>query len=117
MSNLELAQLAAKTLSKKKAIDIALIDITEKASFADYLLIASGGSERQVSTLASEVEDELAKNGVLVKNVEGKGNSGWILLDFGDLIVNVFSREQRARYNIEKVWGDGTFLEIEEYEE
>ena len=117
MNNLEIAQLAAKVLSKKKALDIALIDVREKSSFADYLLIASGGSERQVATLASEVEDELAKVDILAKNIEGKGPSGWILLDFGDLIVNVFSREQRAHYNIEKVWGDGIFLEIEEDQE
>ena len=63
------------------------------------------------------LEDELAKVDILAKNIEGKGPSGWILLDFGDLIVNIFSREQRAHYNIEKVWGDGIFLEIEEDQE
>lgn len=114
MTNLEIAQLAARTLSKKKALDVALIDVREKSSFADYLLLASGGSERQVAALASDVEDELAKAEIFAKNIEGKGASGWVLLDFGDLIVNVFSREQRAHYNIEAVWGDGTFLEVEE---
>ena len=108
------ALLAGKTLSDKKAQDIVIIDIQEKASFADYFVIASGGSERQINALVDDVEDAFAKEGLFVKSIEGKQNSGWILMDFGDIIVNVFTKEQREKYNIEKVWGDCNFIEVEE---
>lgn len=114
MNNKEYALLAAKTLSDKKAVDIAAIDIAEKASFADYLVVATGNSDRQVHSLIDDVEDAFAKNGLFVKNVEGKHGSGWVLMDFGDIIVNIFTKEMREKYGIEKVWGDCTFLDIEE---
>ncbi|MBR5229214.1 MAG: ribosome silencing factor [Firmicutes bacterium] len=110
----EYALLAGKTLSDKKAQDIVIIDIQGKATFADYFVIASGGSERQVNALVDDVEDAFAKEGLFVKSIEGKQNSGWVLMDFGDIIVNVFTKEQREKYNIEKVWGDCTFIEVEE---
>ena len=113
MNNHEIALYVAKSLIEKKAKDIVAIDISGKSSFTDYLIVASGGSERQVGTLAAEIEDRLAVLGVFPKNVEGKRTSGWILLDYGDIIVNIFSAEQRSRYNLEKIWGDGTFLDIE----
>ena len=77
------------------------------------LVIATGGSERQVRSLASELSDKLAEEGIFSRSVEGRGPSGWILMDYGDIVINVFSQEQRGRYNIEKVWGDGIFLDIE----
>lgn len=110
----EYALLAGKTLSDKKAQDIVIIDIQGKASFADYFVIASGGSERQVNALVDDVEDALAKEGLFAKSIEGKQNSGWVLMDFGDIIVNVFTKEQRDKYSIEKVWGDCNFIEVEE---
>ena len=109
-----IALLAAETLDAKKARDIVLIDISEKASFADYFVIASGGSERQIGMLSEEVDDRFAKEGILLKSVEGKPASGWILLDFGDVIVNVLTAEMRERYNIEKVWGDCVCIQYEE---
>ncbi|MEE0742452.1 MAG: ribosome silencing factor [Emergencia sp.] len=114
MNNRDFAMLAAKTLDNKKAEDIVIIDIMEKSSFADYLIIASGGSERQVNTLVDEVEDQMAKEGLIVKSIEGKQNSGWVLMDFGDLVVNIFTRDTREKYNIEKVWGDCSFLDLED---
>ena len=116
MNNKEIALQAAAVLLKKKALDVVIIDIAEKSSFADYFVIASGGSERQVGTLVDEIEDQFAKEGILTKSVEGKKNSGWILMDFGDVIVNIFTVEQRERYNIEKVWSDCSFITIDENE-
>ena len=101
-------------MSAKKAQDILIIDISEKASFADYFVICSGTSERQINMLIDEVEDAFAKEGLLVKSVEGKQNSGWILMDFGDIIVNLFTKEMREKYNIEKIWGDCEFIEVED---
>ena len=114
MDNKSFALLAAKTLDDKKALDIAVIVIMEQATFADYLVIATGNSERQVNSLVDEVEDQFAKEGLLVKNIEGKQNSGWVLMDFGDIIVNIFTKEMREKYNIEKVWGDCSFLDLED---
>ena len=114
MENKELALLAAKTLSDKKALDIMVIDIQNKASFADYFVIASGSSDRQINNLVDYVEDAFAKEELFVKSVEGKNNSGWILMDFGDVIVNLFTQEMREKYNIEKVWGDCDTVPFEE---
>ncbi|GAB1475375.1 ribosome silencing factor [Bacillota bacterium] len=114
MNNKEIALKIAAVLSAKKARDLVVIDVIERSSFADYLVLATGGSERQVGTLASEVMDQLAKDGVIAKSIEGRQSSGWILMDYGDIIVNIFSEEQRSRYNIEKIWGDCCFLDIEE---
>lgn len=114
MDNKSFALLAARTLDNKKAIDIVVIDIAEKSSFADYMVIASGGSERQVQALVDDVEEAFAKEGLLVRSIEGRQNSGWVLMDFGDVIVNIFTRDTREKYNIEKVWGDCSFLDLEE---
>ncbi|MBP6491731.1 MAG: ribosome silencing factor [Clostridia bacterium] len=116
MNNKDIALKAAAVLMNKKALDVVVIDIEEKSSFADFFVIASGGSERQVGTLANEVEDQFAKEGILSRSVEGKNSSGWILMDFGDVIVNIFTVEQRDRYKIEKIWSDCKFLELEESE-
>jgi ribosome-associated protein len=114
MNSREIAQNAAAILIKKKALDVVIIDITEKSSFADYFVNASGGSERQTGTLAEELDDQFAKAGVLAKSMEGKKASGWILMDYGDVIVNIFTAEQRDRYGIEKVWSDCPILDIDE---
>lgn len=114
MTNREYALLAGKTLSDKKALDIVIIDIQEKASFADYFVICSGTSERQIHTLVDEVEEAFAKEGLFAKSIEGRQSSGWILMDFGDIIVNLFTKEMREKYSIEKIWGDCKFIEVEE---
>lgn len=114
MDNKEIAMDVAKILSGKKAADVMVIDVAEKSSFADYFVLATGGSDRQVGSLANDVLDRMAELGQIGKNVEGKPNSGWMLMDFGDVIVNIFNQEQRDRYNIEKIWGDCCFIEIED---
>ncbi|HYE69758.1 MAG TPA: ribosome silencing factor, partial [Anaerovoracaceae bacterium] len=114
MNNKDIALKAAAVLINKKALDVVVIDIAEKSSFADYFVIASGGSERQVGTLADEIEDQFAKEGILTRSVEGKKTSGWILMDFGDVIVNIFTVEQRERYKIEKIWSDCSYITIDE---
>lgn len=113
MNSKEIALLAAKVLDQKKAQDIVCIDISVKSSFADYFILASGNSERQIKSLSDDVDDEFAKNEIFAKSVEGQPSSGWILMDFGDVIVNVLTTEMRQRYNIEKVWGDCEFLELD----
>ena len=106
MNSKEIAEFSAKVLDGKKARDVVMIDIGEKSSFADYFVIASGTSERQIGALADEVGDKLLPLGVNARSTEGKPASGWILMDYGDVIINILTVEMRERYNIEKVWGD-----------
>ena len=106
METREQALTAAKALDAKQATDIVVIDIAEKSSFADYLILASGSNERLIAALTDDVEDRLAKEDLLVKSVEGTKESGWILMDYGDMIVNVLTKDMREKYNIEKVWAD-----------
>ena len=101
-----------KILDSKKAEDIQVIGITNLTIIADYFVIASGGSDRQVAALVENVEDLMEPQGVFPKSVEGRKSSGWILMDYGDVVVNIMSLEMRERYNLEKVWGDCEITEI-----
>lgn len=114
MSSKDIAMKLAELLNSKKAEDIVVIDIAEKSSFADFLVVASGTSDRHIESLIDDVEDLAAQNGVPTKGIEGKNGTGWILLDLGDVIVNIFSREMRSKYNIEKVWADCEMTHVEE---
>ena len=102
----------AKLLDEKKAMDVAVIDISPKASFADYFVMASAGSERQLDALVDNVEDALEPQKIFPKSVEGKRSSGWIFMDYGDVVINVMTVEMREKYNIERIWGDCESLEI-----
>lgn len=110
----DMAMFSAQVLDNKKARDIAIIHIGSKAAFADYMVLASGGSERQVSTLCDELEEQFEKKGVFVRSIEGKKHSGWILMDYGDIVINLLTADMREKYNIEKVWADCEFLDLED---
>ncbi len=97
---------AAQTMDDKKGMDIIVLDIAEKSMFADYLVLCTGGSERQINALATEVQDRAERNGRFVRHVEGKNDSGWILLDYGDVVINIFVAPMREKYNLEKIWSD-----------
>lgn len=106
MTSREMAELAAKILDDKKGEDILIINIAEKSSFADYLVLATGRNSRQVVALADDVEDAFAKKDIMPKSIEGRNGTGWVLIDLGDILVNVFERDMREKYSIERVWGD-----------
>ena len=108
----ELSLKVAKLLDDRKAIDVTVIDISPKASFADYFVMASAGSDRQMGALVDNVEDMLEPAGIFPKSVEVKKSSGWILMDYGDVVINVMTAEMREKYNIERIWGDCENLEI-----
>ena len=108
----ELSLKVAKLLDDRKAIDVTVIDISPKASFADYFVMASAGSDRQMGALVDNVEDMLEPAGIFPKSVEGKKSSGWILMDYGDVVINVMTAEMREKYNIERILGDCENLEI-----
>ncbi len=110
----EMAHSIAETLDARKAFDVLIIDISPKSSFADYFVMASAGNERQLEALKDHIEDLLEPQGIFPKSVEGKKESGWILMDYGDVIVNVLTQEMREKYNIEKIWGDCEFVPVNE---
>lgn len=81
-----------------------LLDVHEVSGFTDYMVIMSANSTRQTRALADEIEDQVSKAGFRIHHREGTPDSGWILLDFGDLVVHVFSETQREYYRLEQVW-------------
>ena len=113
----EMARIAYDALSDKKGEDIKIIDITGVSVLADYFIIATGNSDSQVNALVDNVEEELHKSGYPLKQREGRANSSWILLDFGDIIVHVFDKENRLFYDLERIWKDGRNITLEELKE
>ena len=106
MESKEIATMIAEMLSNKKAKDIVMIDIAEKSSFADYFVIATGTSDRQLGALADETEDKFAELGIEPKSKDGRPDTGWILIDGGDVIVNLFTTVTRDKYTLERIWSD-----------
>lgn len=111
MTSLEKAKNIAKILDKKKAIDIIGIETKELTVMSDYFIIASGTSNTHVRALADEVDDEMKKLGVEVDHIEGRA-TGWILLDYNDVLVHVFQPESRQYYNIERLWNDAAKIDL-----
>ena len=95
MNAKEMAKLAKEALEEKKAEDISVIDISGVTVLADYFLIASGNNRNQVQALADNVEEKLGRAGVSPRQVEGYNTANWVLMDYGDIIVHVFDRENR----------------------
>ncbi|MBM6750561.1 ribosome silencing factor [Mediterraneibacter glycyrrhizinilyticus] len=109
----EMARIAYNALNDKKGEDIKIIDITGVSVLADYFIIATGNSDSQVNALVDNVEEELHKAGFPLKQREGKASGSWVLLDFGDIIVHVFDRENRLFYDLERIWKDGEYIDPE----
>lgn len=102
----EMTLIAAELLDEKKALEVCSIDIADKSGFADYFVMATGMNTRHLTSLADDLEERFAKENIFPKNIEGKSASGWILMDYGDLIVNILTAEMREKYSIEKLWTD-----------
>lgn len=112
MNSYEQALLTARALDSKKGIDIQVIEIKDISVLADYMVIATGSSTTHVKALADEVEYQLDNAGVSVSHIEGYRSNSWILLDYIDVIVNVFSDEAREFYDLERLWQDGNPVDI-----
>lgn len=109
-----MVKIAYAALDEKKAEDISIIDISGVTVIADYFLIASGANPNQVQALVDNVQEKLYKAGYECKQVEGYQGATWILLDYLDIVVHVFSREDRRFYDLERIWRDGRQMDIEE---
>ncbi len=113
----KMATLAYAALDDKQGEDIRIIDISDISIIADYFIIANGTNESQVRALVDNVEETLEKAGYTVKQREGYGSSSWTLLDFGDIIIHVFDKENRLFYNLERIWCDGKQIEVDSLSE
>ena len=115
MDQNEKLRIIVEALEGKIAHDIRVIRISEISSMADYIVIADGSNRNQVQAMCDNVEHAMAKNGEIMKNREGYANGGWILLDYYDIIIHVFSEKERAFYDLDHIWRDGALLQPGEY--
>jgi ribosome-associated protein len=102
------ARTAVEAAADKQAADIALLDVRKVCSFADYFVICSGESDRQISAIYDEVGHRLKHEGILPNHHEGTVDSGWLLLDFGDTIVHIFAPFERELYQLDELWSKAT---------
>lgn len=102
---LELAEKIADLLSDRQAEDIVLMDIGKVSTFTDYFLIATANNPRQMNALIDSLDRDLRADGVKPRRTEGAADSGWVLIDFNDVIVHLFAPEERDYYNLEELWG------------
>jgi len=106
LDSAQLAKVAVDVASDKKASDIILLDIREVTTIADYFVICSGNNPRQIQAIADAVDEELGKQGANVLHREGVAETGWVLLDFGDVIVHIFGAKEREYYRLERLWSE-----------
>lgn len=107
MNSLELAKKAADILDNKKALRINVIKIEDISSLADYFVIANGTSSTHVRSLSDELEEKLKEAGTVPARVEGYRSNSWILLDYGSVVIHVFTQEARDFYDLDRLWADG----------
>ena len=114
MTSKDLARVACEALEEKKGGNIQVINIGEVSTIADYFVICDGANAPHVEALVDNVKEKLFKLGRSPKRVEGMRNCGWILLDYEDVVVHVFSKQDRLFYDLERVWRDGKTVSVEE---
>ncbi len=110
----EKAILLSRFALEKKAYDLVLMEVRELTSIADYFIICSGRSDRQVQSIAQGIEEKLGERGVYPLSVEGMGRGQWVLMDFADVIVHIFYQPVREFYDLEGLWGHAPRVELPE---
>ncbi len=112
MTSKELTKLAVAALEDRKAEDVTVIDISEISPIADYFIIANGTNQNQLQAMRDAADETLYKAGVKVQQIEGNQSSTWILMDYGDIIIHIFSKEDRLFYDLERTWRDGKVVDV-----
>ena len=110
----ELLKKVYQALNDKKAEEITLLEIGQISPIADYFVIASGSNVNQLNAMKDAVDEVMYTNGLHARQIEGNSKSTWILMDYGDMIVHLFSKEDRLFYNLEHIWKDGKEINPEE---
>lgn len=106
-----MAKLAYEALEDKKGEDIKVIEIKDITVISDYFVIANGTNTSQVDALVDSVQEKLSKYGFEPNRIEGVRSASWILMDYGDIVVHVFSKEDRLFYDLERIWRDGKIVD------
>ena len=99
-------------MEDKKAEDIKILDIGDVSTIADYFIICSGTNSSQLEAIIDNITDTLGRAGYESRRTEGGRNSSWILIDYGDVVVHIFSKEDRLFYDLERIWRDGKSIDI-----
>lgn len=114
MTSSEFCKIAVAALEDRKGEDVKVIDIREISPVADFFVIADGSNQNQLQAMRDACEEALAKAGLHAKQIEGNSGSTWLLMDYGDIIVHIFSKEDRLFYDLERVWRDGKIVDVNE---
>lgn len=114
MTSKEYCKIAVAALEDRKAEDIKIIDIQSISPIADYFIIANGTNQPQLQAMRDACDEALGRAGLSQKQLEGNSNSTWILMDYGDIIIHIFSKEDRLFYDLERIWRDGTLIDQSE---
>ena len=112
MTSREMVEKAVQVLDDKKAVDIQALDILKISTLGDYFVIASGNSTTHVKALVDELDKAFADEGIEARNIEGKQSATWVLMDYLDVVIHVFSHETRDFYQLERLWGDAPNLDV-----
>ena len=115
MDSKQIMEIVVKAMDSKKAIDIKALDIGKITTMADYFVICQGGSTTQIKAIADEVEEKLSEAGVKPFGREGMNTAYWILMDYSDVVLHVFTPDSREFFNIEHLWADAKEVDISEF--
>ena len=115
MESKKIALMAIKALEDKKAEDIKVIDISEVSTIGDYFIIAGGSNPNQIRAMCDNAQEALERAGHMCKQTEGYVTANWVLMDFGDVILHVFDKENRLLYDLERIWRDGKIMEAKDF--
>lgn len=112
LSIFDKVKVAVAAAEDKKALDLVVLNLIEITSFADYFVICHGTSSRQVQAIADEIQDRLKQQKVRPLNIEGYNNAEWVLMDYGSMIVHIFSETSRRFYDLERLWRDAEKVDV-----
>lgn len=115
MDSQEILKIAVQAADEKRAEEITALDVREVSLLADYFVVLQAASKRQMDAILDNILEKEELAGVTAKHVEGKNSGKWILIDLGDVVVNVFNPEERAYYNLEKLWSDAKDVQIADW--
>lgn len=111
MTSNELTKLAVEALEDRKAEDVTVIDLREISPIADFFIVANGNNQNQLRAMCDAADEVMYTHGIHQKHVEGNQNSTWILMDYGDVVIHIFSKEDRLFYDLERIWKDGKIID------